>query len=432
MRHLLQSFASTGTIQAINLLTGILVARLLLPEGRGELAIVLLWPNLMLTLGFLGLDQAVIYHSARKQRSATAVALAALLPGAGLLLLTALIGWFLLPWILAPEHEELIGLSRLFLLVSTPLHLLNNLAMAVLLGRQRVLSWNAVRLIQPSVYLCGLLLLWSLGAATVGNVLIAFMLAAGATLLASLPAAWSVLAQERAAADKPFAAVLGFAGRAHVESIFQLIARRIDQALISLFLPASDLGYYVVALALAGALEMAAGTVSIVAFPKISTLSTAEGKKVLLGRYFRFTLAVLAAGAVGLWLVGEVILVLLFGAAYQESGPLLRILVIAAALAGLSTCLAYGYKAHDRIGVINQGALLSALAAAPAFALLLPRYGLAGAAWATVIVQAVPFCFMLLRLRGALGISPLTLVRPTRDDAELLRRYRDTFIERLR
>ena len=59
--------------------------------------------------------------------------------------------------------------------------------------------------------------------------------------------------------------------------------------------------------------------------------------------------------------------------------------------------------------MINQGALLSALAAAPAFALLLPRYGLAGAAWATVIVQAVPFCFMLLRLRGALGISPHTV-----------------------
>lgn len=432
MRHLLQSFASTGTIQAINLLTGILVARLLLPEGRGELAIVLLWPTLMLTIGFLGLDQAVIYHSARQRKSALSVALAALLPGAGLMLATALIGWFLLPWILAPKHEELIGLSRLFLLVSTPLHLLNNLAMAVLLGRQEVLRWNVVRLIQPLVYLCGLALLWALGAATVGNVLGAFMVAAAAVSLVSLPAAWGVLAQDRAPDETPFWPVLSFAGRAHIQSLFQLIARRIDQALISLYLPAADLGHYVVAMALAGALEMGSGTVGMIAFPKISTMGTDEGKQVLLGRYFRFTLAFLLAGTLGLWIFGELILVLLFGSAYQESGPLLRILVIASVLVGLSSCLAFGYKAHDRLGVVNQAAFLSVVVAAPAFALLLPRYGVTGAAWATVIVQAVPFCYLLLKLRSVLAISPLALFQPTRDDAELLRRYRDQLLHRLR
>lgn len=431
MRHLLQSLASTGAIQAVSLLTGILAARLLLPEGRGELAIVMLWPNLMLAIGFLSLDQAVIYHSAREGARPRPVFLAALLPGTLLMLATAAVCWMLLPWILEPRHGELVGLSRAFLLVSTPLHLAGNLLMAVLLGRQELPLWNLLRLVQPLAYLIGLLALWALGLATVAGAMTVFLIGAGLPLVFLLPAGLRHLPAAGAAA-KPFGAVLGFAGRAHLQSLCQLASRRIDQALISLYLLASDLGLYVVALALASALEMAAGTISMVAFPKISNLASAEGKQALLGRYFRFTLALLAGGAAALWLLGEWLLVLLFGAPFREAGAVLRILVLASVFLGLTHCLSFGYKAHDRIAVVNQGAVLGLAAAAPAFWLLLPAHGLVGAAWAMAIVQAIPLAYMLLRLPGALAISPWALFLPTREDAALLRRYRDSLRARLR
>ena len=432
MRHLLQSFASTGTIQAVNLLTGILVARLLLPEGRGELAVILLWPNLMLALGFLGLDQAVIYHSARERRRAWAVVRAALLPGALLMAATAAAGWFLLPLILEPQHGDLIRLSRSFLLVSTPLHLFTNLLMAVLLGRQEILQWNLLRLVQPLCYLLGLLALWGLGAATVTNTLAAFLASAAMTLAALLPLATRSWRASGSGGAPPRRAVLGYAGRVHLQALCQIVNRRIDQALISLYLAASDLGLYVVAFALAGTLTMAAGTIGMVAFPKVAHLGSAEGKQSLFGRYFRFTLALLVCGAAGLWLFGGWLLELLFGASYAAAAPVLDVLVLGSALAGLSNCLAFGYKAHDRLGVVALGALLSLVAAAPAFALLLPILGLIGAAWATVAIHGVSLLYYLARLSGSLGLHPLMLFLPTAEDAALLRRYGDGLRARLR
>ncbi|MEX0921655.1 MAG: oligosaccharide flippase family protein [Rhodovibrionaceae bacterium] len=430
MRHLLQSFASTGTIQVINLLTGVLVARLLLPEGRGELAIVLLWPNLMLAIGFLGLDQAVIYHAARAQERSKAVFLAALLPGSLLILATAALGWCLLPWILEPEHGALVGLSRLFLLIAAPLHLANNLLMAVLLGRQKLLQWNLLRLVQPFCYLLALLALWAGEAVSVPHTLAAFIASSLAVTLTILPVGLRAL--RGAASAAPVAAVVGYAARVHLQALCMIVVRRIDQALISLYLLAADLGLYVVALALASALDMLSGTISMVAFPKVSGQLEDAGKRALFGRYFRFNLALLLAGALALWLFGEWLLALLFGAPFREAGPVLRILVLAAVIQGISGSLAFGYKAHDRVAVVNQGALLSLLAAGPAFALLLPAQGLTGAAWAVTLVYAIGALYMLLRLSGVLGIAPLKLLLPTADDAALLRHYRDALRARLR
>ena len=46
MRHVVQSFATTAAIQLLGLANAVLLARLLGPEGRGELALVLLYPVL--------------------------------------------------------------------------------------------------------------------------------------------------------------------------------------------------------------------------------------------------------------------------------------------------------------------------------------------------------------------------------------------------
>src|SRR2546425_11888108 len=56
------TFATEGFIVLLGILTGSLVARLLLPEGRGALAAVLFWPQLLAGIGFLSLGEAVTYR----------------------------------------------------------------------------------------------------------------------------------------------------------------------------------------------------------------------------------------------------------------------------------------------------------------------------------------------------------------------------------
>jgi len=54
-------------------LTGILLARTLGPRGRGELAAAILWPTLIMTLGTLGMTEAITYHTARRSASLRAL-----------------------------------------------------------------------------------------------------------------------------------------------------------------------------------------------------------------------------------------------------------------------------------------------------------------------------------------------------------------------
>ena len=65
------SFATTLYIQVVNVATGLLAARLLLAEGRGELAALMLWPGLVAELGCLALSDAMLYRLASGASPAT-------------------------------------------------------------------------------------------------------------------------------------------------------------------------------------------------------------------------------------------------------------------------------------------------------------------------------------------------------------------------
>ena len=60
MKDISVSFATTAYIQVLNIATGLIAARILLPEGRGELAALMLWPGLIAELGNLGLSDALL------------------------------------------------------------------------------------------------------------------------------------------------------------------------------------------------------------------------------------------------------------------------------------------------------------------------------------------------------------------------------------
>src|SRR4051812_11791306 len=64
---LASTLAGSVSIQAANIITGILLARTLGAHGRGVLTAVILWPSLLLTVGSVGVTEAVIFMSARAE-----------------------------------------------------------------------------------------------------------------------------------------------------------------------------------------------------------------------------------------------------------------------------------------------------------------------------------------------------------------------------
>lgn len=59
------TMATNLIIAALGIVMGILSARLLGPQGRGELATIQLWPTFIAAFGMLGMPEAVLYFASR-------------------------------------------------------------------------------------------------------------------------------------------------------------------------------------------------------------------------------------------------------------------------------------------------------------------------------------------------------------------------------
>src|SRR5690606_40434915 len=96
-------------MQLCGFATGVLAARLLLPEGRGELAAVLLWCGLIASISAISLDQALVYRMARQRGRERRLTVLALLLSQPLALLAIVAGVLMLPELLddaAPSTLE--------------------------------------------------------------------------------------------------------------------------------------------------------------------------------------------------------------------------------------------------------------------------------------------------------------------------------------
>ena len=419
MKDITVSFAATAFIQLANVATGLLAARLLLPEGRGELAAIMLWAGLVAELGSLGLYDALLYRAAsglaRPRALFAAMAMFTLMLSAALIA----IGLVVMLVVFADDSPELRRLALFYLAGYLPSYLAALFVAALFQGRIEMLAWNVVRALVPAAYLIAIgvaLLLgsadvagfaWAFVAAHVASTVLGLALAAGRGWI-GFSAEWSELR-----------ALLAYGIKVHVGELLNTLRQRLDQALVSLWLPASDLGLYVVALTVANAPQILVYTIANVAFPKISQQTTPEGKLVVFGRYFRFAMATTSATVAMLAGLSGWLVPLLFGAPFAPAVPVTYILLLGALPFAAKLMFIQALKAWDRSLLISRAELYGLAVAAGALVVLLPRLGLAGAAWSLVAAQCVAAAAMALSMTRHLGLGLGSLCRPTSDDWRL-------------
>lgn len=133
-------------LTAINALSGIIVARMLGPAGRGELSAIQNIPMLLSVLATFGINDAVAFYSAKYPEksgryfgTALGLTLAGCLP-------FALIGYFGMPIFLQAQTPAVITAARIYLLY-LPASILVGLPAFPLRGRNDLVAWNLLRII---------------------------------------------------------------------------------------------------------------------------------------------------------------------------------------------------------------------------------------------------------------------------------------------
>ena len=421
MKDVSVAFVTTGVIQGVNIITGLLAARLLLPEGRGELAAIILWAGIIAELGNLGLHDALLYRSATRSASPRSLFAASMALIGALSVVLIAVGLVVVPMIFESHSAEMRTIAIIFLCAYMPTYFTSLFTSGMFQGNLQMTVWNMLRVLVPTTYLAVIGILWLVFEAGVAEFAAAYItsqaVAAGVGLYMVARRGWMAWKAEL----EVVRSLVVYGVKVHVGEVVYSLRQRLDQALISLWLPLSDLGLYAVALTVANGPLIMVYTLANVAFPKISQQPSIGGKVTVFGRYLRFSLAVAAALIIVLWGVVPWLLPLLFGKPFTPAVPITNILLLGTLPLAAKLMFQQALKAWDRSLVVSRAELVGLAIAVIAIFTLLPLFGLAGAAWSLVLSQIATAAMMGFSVYRELQIPLLKLFVPTAEDWQLTR-----------
>lgn len=372
---------------ALESMTGMLCARVLRPEGRGELSAMILWPVFLCQLFTLGIPSATIYTIRRKADDVGATIAGALTLSTVTGLVASTFGFIVLPFWLKHYTATVVEHSQWFMVFAP-------VSMTVMILRGILEAYgqfgrSAVSLVMTRMLtLCALIGLVSVHSLTSITAAYAYLLTGFPALIWMLimvtpKARWSLRPMREAVN-----AMLTYGLRSYGIDLCGALSQYIDQALVLGMLSAAQMGTYTVALSLSRILNVIAVAASTVLFPR----TVGASPRVAVLTAIRTQIAVLAmtgAGAATMMLVGQIALRLLYGSEYTNAAAQLRILVIEAVLSGSLSIMSQPFMALGRPGVVTTLQITGLLTSIPFIVILAPRFGTEGACVALVLSACV-------------------------------------------
>lgn len=406
------SFATSGAIQGLNVITGVLLARSLGPSGRGELAAVLLWPGLFVIIGSLGVDDAIVFHTARAKASVEAIVgtVAALwvVQSAAVIAFGAMI----VPVVLGHYGHHVTNIALLYLGCS-PFLLATAYATSLLQGMRRFGAFQLLRVGQIVLTAGGFVVCATLSRLSVGTAVAVYF---SASVIAAGAAFTMVV---RVSARKPSfdgvlaRALFGFALRSHTTNVSSVFNVRLDQLVISLFLAPIELGLYVTAVTLTSLTSLVGQSVSMIALPVIASEQDETARIVLVRHYVRLTLLGATLLTVPMIAVTPTMIGVFFGHSFTPAATVTRVLLVAAVVLTTTRVVQAMLKAVGRPLEAGISEFVALGATVILLAILLPWLGILGAGIASLLAYSVSAWWTARRAASALGFTSVWLLAIT-------------------
>ena len=383
----------------VNVLTGLLTAAVLGPAGRGEQTALTVAPQFLAGLATLGLHASFIYNvKADPQHEREYL-------GANLVMLclagivVSAVGWVALPYWLTQYSPDAIALARMFL-CTAPFTCMTWTLLAAAEARGLFNFANRTLYLQSLVTLAMLLVLAWLHLLTPGT--------AGATyMIVPIPAflyfAWHIgrMVRPTLRLRPPFPRrLLHYGLRFYGVDLLATLSGYLDQVIIVALLAPELVGIYSVALSTARMLTVLQTAVGSVLFPSVAARSTAVVVE-RVAATLRVTSLVTALAALAMGLAGPYLLTLLYGPRFASAVTPFQVLLLDTLVASSARILYLAFSGSGRPEWVTGFEMAGVMVSVAAMLVLVPRFGLTGAAFAVLLASSV---------RLACGIAGLRLV----------------------
>lgn len=416
------TLATRFVIFVLGVVSSVILARALGPQGRGLYALALVAPSAVTLIANLGVSQALVYHLARRTfpidvLTGHVVALSLLLGAiatVGLFAVMAIVGSVILPAV--PLNLVLVAAA------SIPLALFFYLTLSFQQGLERFVGFNVLYLtnaVALVVLFIPLLLMH-------GNV----MLAVAAWSCSWIPTAAVGLYQLGRAGrlsirlDPQVArALFRFGIVGYLSFLSNFLNFRLDAFLLNIFANATQVGLYAVAVSLAETIWYVSTAASTVLAPRVAG-SEGAAPDITTGRVSRVVFSTSIVAALGLGIVAPALVRVLFGSPFGPSVVALWLLLPGIVTLSVARVLSSYLLGRNRLR-IDFAASLAGLAVTVALDLILiPRHGFAGAAIASSVAYTTTMAVNLVWVVRNSSLTLRSLLVPTAADLSTLGQLR--------
>ncbi|MCK4420708.1 polysaccharide biosynthesis C-terminal domain-containing protein [candidate division WOR-3 bacterium] len=407
----ISTFGARIIVFFISIGIGILIARILGPEGKGIWEALMFIPFMTFTLLNLGIPSSNVYFTGSRKYSLEQLIDNSLFIISIILLLIFFIYFFGFNWIYQFLTIRYQGFTRghLYLtLIAIPFVFIFNYLNGVLQGKEKIYTINIISIVSKILSISGILiallffrmgllgLVWVYLLVRIINTIVILFVIKRITLIRPRPKMNPDLIRD----------TLKYGSKSYLADSFQVLNYRVDVFLIFGILGARPLGFYMVGVAASEVLWFVSQSIAFPLFPRISSLGreTAQSLIPISARIIflsSFFLALILAG-VAHWLIP-----FFYGAEFILSIKVIYILLpgilLYSPLRSISSYFAGIGKPEVNI-LVGFTTLMINIALN---LILIRKMGIYGAALASSISYSLTYAFFLILYRYETKMSPI-------------------------
>ncbi len=407
----------------IGIATSVIVARILGPEGQGIYALAILVPSMIVTFTNLGLARATVYHMGKgtypRSDLVGTVLTSSFIISLGSIIIGLVVVFFFSNSILPTVPQVLLLLS----LALIPFQLLFFQSLSgILLGLQEIKKYNALVIIHSISLLVLVAFFLMILDAGIAGAITANLLSLLLTVIVATP--WILKSPNGMLRyfqlDKRIAGSLfSFGYKAYLGTVAASLHLRIDTFMLNYFLNPLMVGFYVISVAVVEKLWMLSQAVSTVLYPKVVAMKDEEEKKRFTPLVSRNTLLITILGALLLFGLSKWLIPFLYSEAYLPAVEPLQVLLVGIVAISMERILANDIVARGKPMINTYIASASLIANIILNIILIPEFGIMGAAWATSITYSLMAIVKLFVYCKLSGNSPINVIMLKRSDINL-------------
>ena len=431
-RKSILGFGGQVYMLAIGLVSTIIVARLLGPEGKGVLAVVAAIPSLAVGVASFGLGPSLAYMAGKDRYSARDLASVAIVWS---LLLGSALGlfvWLLRDLLLGSILKGLTPQDLAVALLALPAVYLSTFLGALFIGHNRAVAFAGLQSVSATLNFAAVVGASLLMPRDSSAMVVALSISSwlGALISLAVYRAGFTLSPRRMV--QVTRAATPYAAKSYVGQATSMFFLRADVFFLNYFAGPSAVGVYSVATNLAEKLWLLSNPVSSAVYSQITGAEREDAVR-LTTLTARALLVLNGLAAVALLALSFLLVPIVYGAEFTAAVGYLALLLPGVVI--YAVCQPYSQFFVGQLGepeVSSRIAAVMMVLSAVLYVTLIPVMGAAGAALGSTVSYSTALIGYGWLMPRATGVTLREMLVPTRSDFEIYKRVEASVLSRLR